>query len=79
MQRPQRLMRTPARPESIGEAYEVDLVDGAQDFGDRALDNLVLQGRDTEWSLATVGFGDVHATHRLRLIASAMHSVAQVV
>jgi hypothetical protein len=51
VQRPQRPVRTPARPESIGETHKVDLVDGAEYFGHRALDNLVFQGRHGDLKL----------------------------
>jgi hypothetical protein len=72
------VVRTPARPESIGETHEVDLVDGAEHFGHRALNNLVFQGRNAEGSLTTIGFGGVHAAHRLGPVSSAMHAVTQV-
>ena len=78
VQRAQRSVRTPARPESIREAHEVDLVDGAEKLGDRTLDNLVFQCRNAEGSLTTIGFGDVHPTYRRWPIASAVHAVAQV-
>ncbi len=35
-------------------------------------------GRNAEGSLTTVGFGDVHATHRFGPVPSAVHAVAQV-
>src|SRR4029453_18697211 len=77
VQRVQRPVRAPARPESIGEAHEVDLVDGAEELGHRALDNLVFQRWYAKRSLSTVGFGDVDAAHRLRPVVSAVHAVAQ--
>jgi hypothetical protein len=77
VQRPQRVVRTSAWPKSIGETHEVDLVDGAQELGDRTLDNLVFQRRYAERPLSTIGFGDVHAANRLRPVASAVHAVAQ--
>ena len=58
VQRSQRQVRTPARPKSIGEAHEVDLVDGAEELSHRTLGNLVFQRRYAERSQSTVGFGD---------------------
>ena len=78
MQRPQRLVRIPARPKSIGETHEVDFVDGTEHLGHRTLDNLVLQGWDAQRPLSTVGFRDVHAADRQRPESSTMHAVTQV-
>lgn len=47
-------MRVPLRPEAVGEPEEVDLVDGAQHFSDRTLDDLVLQGRHAPIELHSV-------------------------
>ena len=71
MQRRESLMRVPSRPEAVGEAEEVDLVDGAQHLGDRALDDLVLQRRHAERALPAIGFRDVDAPNRLRPVAPA--------
>ena len=40
-------MRIPPRPEAVGEPLEVGFIDGTQEFGDRTLDDLVLQRRHT--------------------------------
>ena len=66
-------MGVASRPEAVGEPQEVGLVDRAQDLGDRPLDDLVFQGRDTEWALSAVGLRDVGASHRLRLVAPRVH------
>src|SRR5437899_12061410 len=47
----QRFMRAAAWSEAIAEPVEVGLVDRIQDFGDRALDDLVLQGWDDDFIL----------------------------
>ena len=74
----ERLMRVPPRPEAVGEPKEVDLVDGAQHLGDRALDDLVLQGRHAEWSLSAIGFRDVDAPNRLWPVAPGVDACAEV-
>src|SRR6516165_3167850 len=58
-------MRATPRPEAVAEAYKVGLVDGIQDFGYRALDNLVLERRYAERPTAAVAFRDVCAAYRL--------------
>ena len=65
-------------PEAVGEPEEVDLIDGAQHLGDRALDDLVFQRRHAEWSLAAIGFRDVDPPHRLWPVASGMDPLAEV-
>jgi hypothetical protein len=47
-------------PESVGKSEKILLVDRVQHLDDRALDDLVLQRRDPERSLLTVGLGDEH-------------------
>ena len=71
-------MRVPPRPEAVGEPEEVDFVDGAQHLGDRALDDLVLQGRHAERSLPAIGFRDVDAPHRLWPVAPGVDPRAEV-
>jgi site-specific DNA recombinase len=78
VQRSQRQVRTPAGPESVREADEVDLVDGTEHFSYGTLDNLVFQCRNAERSLPTIRFGDIHAAHRFRPVLSAVDAVAQV-
>ena len=67
----QRMVLTPARPESVREAEKVRLVDGIQHLDRRALDYLVFQRRDAERSLPPVVFGDEHSTHWLRSVRPA--------
>jgi hypothetical protein len=59
------------RSESIRETKEVDFVDGGQHFGNRPLDNLVLQYGNTYRSLSTVCFGYVYPLDRLRSVRPA--------
>ena len=71
-------MRVPPWPEAIGEAKEVDLVDGTQHFGDRALNDLVLQGWHAEGALPAIGLRDVDSPNRLRPVAPGVDACAEV-
>ena len=51
VERRQSLVRVPPRPKAVGEAKEVDFVDGAQRLGDRTLDDLIFQGWNPERAL----------------------------
>ena len=53
----QRLVLAAPRPEAIGEAEEVRLVDGVQHLHHRALDDLVLQRGDAERRCRPSGLG----------------------
>src|SRR5260370_3864965 len=70
MQRLKGLMRASAGPKPIRETQEVNLVDGAQDLGHRPLNYLIFERGNAEWSLATVGLGNVHPPDWLRPVAS---------
>ena len=59
-------------PESIGEAQEIDLVDLVEHPHHGLLDDLVLQGRDAQRSLSSVGLRDEDATRRLRPVGALM-------
>jgi hypothetical protein len=72
------LVRVPPRPEAVAEPEEIDLIDGAQHLGNRALDDLVLQRRHAERTLPAIGFGDVDAPHRLRPVAPGVNARAQI-
>ena len=69
MERRQSLMRVSPRPEAVGEPEKVDFVDRAQHLADRALDDLVLQGRDAEWTPTAIGFREVDTPNRLWPVA----------
>ncbi len=61
-ERVQRIVLATSRPEPIGEAQEVVLVDGVQHLDRRSLDDLVLQRGDSERSLPPVGLGNEHSS-----------------
>lgn len=71
-------MRVSPRPEAVGEPEEVDFVDGAQRFGHRALDDLVLQGRHAERTPPAIGFWDVNTPDRLWPVAPGVDPAAEV-
>ena len=71
-------MRVPLRPEAVGEPEEVDLVDGAQHFSDRTLDDLVLQGRYAKGTLPAISFWDVDTPDRLWPVAPGVDARAEV-
>ena len=78
VQRRQSPVRVPPRLEAVGEPQEVDFIDGAQHLGYRTLDNLVLQGRHTERSLAAICFRDVYPPNRLRPVAAHVDPAAEI-
>jgi len=71
-------MRPTARPEPVGEAFEVGFIDGLQHLGGRTLDKLVLQRRHTQGPLPSIRLGDVYPPNRLRPVRSAPQSVREV-
>jgi hypothetical protein len=66
------------RPEGVGEAEEVRLVDGVQHLHHRALDDLVLQRGDAERSLPAVGLGDVLSPGRLCPVGAPLYASMQI-
>ena len=70
-------MRVPSWPEAVGEPKEVDLVDGAQHFGDHALDDLILERRHAERTLPAIGFWDVDTPDRLWPVAPGVDACAE--
>ena len=77
-ERVQRMVLAAPRPEAIGEAEEVRLVDGVQHFHHRALDDLVLQRGDAERPLPAVGLGDVLPPGRLRPVGAPLYASMQI-
>jgi len=77
-QRIQRVMRTSARPEPVGEAPEVLLIDGVQHLHHRTLEDLVLQGGDAERALPPVRLRYVHPARRARPVGTAVDTAEQV-
>ena len=61
----QRLMLAPPRPETIGEAPKVFLVNLVENADHGLLDNLVFQRRDPQRALPPVSFRDVHPSRWL--------------
>jgi hypothetical protein len=78
MQGSQRSMWTSPGPKAVREAHEVGLVDCAEHFGKRALDDLVFQRGYAEGPLSTVRLRDVGAPYRLRPVLASMHARAQI-
>jgi hypothetical protein len=58
-QRIQRLVRVASRPEPIGEAFEVHLVNRIENGHHGLLNYFVLQGRDAQRSLPPVGLRNI--------------------
>jgi hypothetical protein len=69
MQSLQRVMGASARSKAVAEAEEIGFIDGAQDLGDCALDNFVLQRRHAKGPVTAVGFRNVGAANRLRPVS----------
>ena len=65
-------------PEPIGEAQEIDFVDLVENPHHGVLDDLVLQGRDAQQSLSSVGFRDEDATRRLCPVGTLMDPVMEI-
>ena len=66
------------RPESIGEAEKVRLIDAIQDQYQGTLDHLVLERGDPEWPLRSVGFRDVHPSDWLCSVRSSSQARGEV-
>src|SRR5215469_3293224 len=66
------------RAEAIGKAQKVFLVNLIEDGDHGLLDNLVFQGRDSQWTLPSIFFLYVHSSRRLRSIPSAMHPTVEI-
>src|ERR1700677_4618622 len=74
----QRIVLSPSRPEPVGEAEEVRLVDRIENLYHRALDNLVFQRRDTERALPSVRFRDVGTQRRLCPVGASVDAAFEV-
>ena len=77
-ERIQRIVLAAPGPESIGEAQEVDFVDLVEHPHHGLLDDLVLQGRDAQRSLSSVGLRDEDATRRLRPVGALMDPAMEI-
>src|ERR1700746_2021069 len=74
----QRLMLASPWSKPIREAEEIRFVDSVQYLDRRALDDFVLQRRNSERSLPPVGLRDIHSTHRLRSLLSSLQPFGKV-
>ena len=74
----QRIVLATPRPEPIGEADEVLLVDRLQHRHDRLLDDLVLQAPDAQRPLRAVRLRDVCPSGRTGAIAALVYPIVQV-
>src|SRR5215470_20177236 len=71
-QRIQRIMLAAPRAKAIGEAEKILFVNLVEDGGHSVLDDLVFQGRDSQWTLQSIFFLDVHPSRRQRSVRSPM-------
>ena len=78
MESVQRIVLASSRPEPIGEADEVFLVDRLQHRHDRLLDDLVLQAPDAQRALGAVRLRNVAPLGRARSIAAFVNPFVQV-
>ena len=74
----QRIVLATPRPEPIGEADEVLLVDRLQHPHDGLLDDLVLQAPDAQGPLRAVGLRDVCPSGRPGAVASLVYPLVQI-
>src|SRR4051794_4541112 len=72
-------MRAATGPESVREAFEVDLVYLVEDRHHSLLDDLVLQCCDAQGTLPPIGLRYVDSSRRSCPIRSTMHSTVQIV
>jgi hypothetical protein len=77
-ERIQRIVRAAPRPEPVRDSEEVFLIDRVQQLGHRPLDDLVLQGGDSERTLPAIRFGNVDPSRRQCPIRSPLDAVVQV-
>jgi hypothetical protein len=66
------------RPEPVREPDEVRLVNRVEHFHHRALDDFVLDRRDSQWPLPPIRFGDELPPRGLRAIRAVMNAPVQV-
>jgi hypothetical protein len=77
-QRIQRLMLASPRPGPIRETQKVHLINLVENGHHGVLNYLVLQRRNAQRSLSTVGLRDVHSSRWLRSISAAVHLAVQI-
>src|SRR5260221_9934400 len=77
-QRIQRIMLATPRPKPIAEPQELFFPDGIQYFHQRALDDLVFQRCNTQWTLSAIRLRYIHPPGWLRPIGTPVDTVVQV-
>src|SRR6266404_77063 len=78
VQRIQRSVLAASWPEPVRKTEKVRFVDSVQHLDRCTLDDLVFQRRDSERSLPPVGLRDIHSTHRLCPVRSALQLFGEV-
>src|SRR5205823_2266501 len=78
VERIERLVRVSSWPEPIRKALEVRLVDLIEDGHHGLLNNLVLQRRDAQRSLPSVGLWNIHSPRRLCPVRATVDPVVQI-
>lgn len=77
IERIQRVMLAASRTESIRKTEKVGFVNSVHHLNRRALDDLIFQRRNSEWSQPPISLGDVHPTHRLGSVCSALQPMGE--
>ena len=77
-QRIECVVTTPTRSKAIAETEKVLLVDALEHPEHRLLDDLVLQRRDAQRSLPTVGLGYPDSARRFRSVGSPVNTIVEV-
>src|SRR6516162_3453890 len=77
-QRIQRVMLAAPRAEAIREAKKILFIDLIKDGSHGVLDELIFQGRNSEWTLPSIFFLYVHSSRGQRSIRSAMNPAMKI-
>ena len=77
-QRVQRVMRAASRPETVGKAQEIHLIDRVEYLDDGPLNDLVLQRSDAERPRPPVRLRDVHPPRRFHPVTPCMQPGVQI-
>src|ERR1700756_5483539 len=77
-QRIQRVMLAAPRAKAIREAKKILFIDLIEDGGHGVLDELIFQGRDSEWTLPPIFFLYVRSSRGQRSICSAMAPALEI-
>ena len=71
-------MLPPSGPEPVGTPEKILLVDGVQQIHHHLLHELILQGRDRDWSLFPILFGDIDSAQGLDLILAFLEPLMEL-